>query len=42
MSVTGEALKEFITGPASYKQSQVENFLKYNSIVNEPIKLPID
>ena len=42
MSVTGEALKEFITGPASYKQSQVENFLKYNSIVNEPIKLTID
>ena len=42
MSLTGEALKEFITGPASYKQSQVENFLNNNSIVNEPIKLTID
>jgi hypothetical protein len=42
MSVTGEALKKFVTGPASYKQSQVENFLNNNSIVNEPIKLTID
>lgn len=42
MSVTGEILTKFITGPASYKQQKVEEYMSNNYITGQPLKDTID